>query len=181
MLNPQLLLCEKSGEESTTVDTARVPVPELVTVTACAADCCPTSVAGNEALVAESVTSGTPIPLPLIPMARGTEAPVQFKERLPVRAPVVEGANVRLAVQEALTARLTGQLCVTTISLEEDVAVMPLKLLPPVFVKVTVLTGLVAPMFVSGNATLVGEAVIVPGNTAAAPESPTVSDPPWPL
>ena len=88
-------------------------MPLLVTVTACSADCWPTSVSAKAKVEDDKDTAGTPTPFPVSAAVTGAEAPVQVTEMLPERVPVAAGEKVRLAAHEVPTARLVPQVLVT--------------------------------------------------------------------
>lgn len=106
----QLLVWRKSPVAETPETVAEV-VPELVTVTVCAAAGLPTIVAGKDKLLGFGFRIGpgaTPVP------DSGTVfvIPDAVMVRLPEREPAVVGANVTLTVHDAPAAMLLPQLLV---------------------------------------------------------------------
>ena len=96
--------------------------PLLVSVTFCAADCCPEAVAGKVSAVGESASFGPAAPVPL-KLTVCVPAP-SISEIVPVTAPVWVGAKVNERAQSlfaaiddphALAARANGAVTVTLV------------------------------------------------------------------
>ena len=86
-----------------TPETAAELVPELVTVTALAAELEPTSVPAKDRLAGLALSTGpgaVPVPVRLTVLV----TPPALTVRLPVRLPVAVGANVTLTVHEPFAA-----------------------------------------------------------------------------
>src|SRR5260370_26922089 len=95
---PQLLLWLKSPVAATFETVAEV-VPELVTVTVCAAAVEPTTVRANDRLAGAAFSIGpgaVPVPVRLTVLV----TPPALTVRVPVRAPVAVGANGTPTVNE---------------------------------------------------------------------------------
>src|ERR1035438_7633337 len=86
-----------------TLETVAEAVPELVTVTVCAAAVAPTTVRAKDRLAGAAFSSGpgvVPVPVRLTVLV----TPPALTVRLPVRVPVAAGANFTLTVHEPFAA-----------------------------------------------------------------------------
>ena len=106
----QLLVWLKSPVTATPETVAAV-VPELVTVTVCAAELEPTTVPAKDRLAGAAFSTG-PGAVPVPDRLTVLVTPPALTVRVPVRAPVAVGANVTLTVHEPFAAIDEPQLLV---------------------------------------------------------------------
>ena len=145
-----------------TPEIVRAAVPVFLSVTGCAADVEPTLAEAKERMVGETLTTGTPTPVPL----RATVCTVTVLEALSAMlseadaAPVAVGWKVTEIVQEALAASDVPQVLVC----EKAAALAPVKETleivrgaVPVFLSVTGCAADVEPTLVDAKVRLVGE------------------------
>lgn len=95
-LGPHVLSASKSvGLAPVSVIDVRVnvAVPELVSVTACAAEVVPWVVVGNAMLVGLSLTDGIAVPVPVRVTFCGEPVAVSVTVTCPEKAPVDDGSN----------------------------------------------------------------------------------------
>jgi hypothetical protein len=176
ILAPQVFVSVKSPDAAIDV-MDKAAVPELITVTACAALLVPSACEAKVRLVAESVTAGavTPevVPVPLKAAVWGEPLALSVTVRVPVRAPAAVGVKVTEIVQLAPAATLVPQLLVSAKSpdaaIELSVRAAWLEL-----VSFTACAVLDVPVVCEAKVRLVGDSVAVGVAATPGPLSATV-------
>lgn len=122
-------------------------VPELVSVTTCAALVVLTLCAANVSEAGLKVTAGTPVPVPESETDWGLPTPLSVNTSIPVRLPVAEGVNVTETVHGVLGTIGAGQLLVKPKSPFVELILVMVKFVLPVLVTVMFCAALVVPTF----------------------------------
>jgi len=150
-----------------------VALPVLVSVTLEAALVVATLVVAKLMLVAESDAAGAS-PVPLNATVCGEPVALSLMERAADSEPLETGVKMTLTLQLLPTVRVDPQVVV---SLNDEAAVpakaitMPLSVLPPLFVNITVCAAVELPRFVAAKLSDVGSRDAT-GPVAAAPPAP---------
>jgi hypothetical protein len=172
-LAPQLLVSAKSPDAAIELSVS-VAVPELESVTACAALVVPVVCDAKVRLAEEMAAVGVAAsPAPLNATICGELLALSVIVSVPVRLPAAVGVKVTEMVQPALAATLVPQLFVWAKSPEAAIDVMVSAAVPEL-VSVTVCAALVEPFVCEVNVRLVDESVAVGVAATPVPLSITV-------
>jgi hypothetical protein len=162
---PQLLVCAKSPAAVPVIVKLVIViavVPTFLSVTVLAALVLPTVTEPKLRLVG---VSSAVVPVPLSGTCCGLPAALSVTVRFALRAPVVDGLNVRLTVQLAATARELPQVVAVSgksaVSVPVTAILLMVSAVVPTFVSVTFLTALVKPTAHVPKASGVGESLAV--------------------
>jgi hypothetical protein len=154
------------------------PVPELVTVTNCAAEATPTVPFPSARVFADSVSVGTATPVPVKAIScEVLPVPLSLTFRLAVFVPADVGLKRTAMVQEAAAARLAPHV-VPVLSMAKSPASLPAMVLAdidsavvPLFVSVAFCAADVTPILVLPNVSVAGVSVWPAARPLSAPRT----------